>query len=196
VGIDISVEMLARATADGPRLGGASFVAADMRSRVFLDVFDLILAPSDPFSHLTTASERKKALRTVAGHLSPHGRFVLEALYRPRRISLKVHRRLPYAGGELSIQESWRPLAKDSLWRARFAYCDRPAKGRERRLAASFTARCWDAKKIRPLFASCGLTIQVLWGTWDRAPFAPGSPHLIVVARKRGARGRKNRRLR
>jgi SAM-dependent methyltransferase len=197
-GIDISLEMLARASQGRIGRGGASFVAADMRAGVFRDVFDLILAPSDPFSHLVQPADRKRALRTVAGQLSGRGRFVLEALYRPRGVSLSVNRRLPYADGELSIHETWRPLDKDSLWRARFAYCDQPVEGRERRLAASFVACCWNVKKIRSFFSSSGLTIRALWGNWDRTPFELGSPHLIVVAEKRRARAqqlpRKDRR--
>jgi SAM-dependent methyltransferase len=193
VGIDISLEMLARASG-GTRRQHASFVAADMRTTVFQSVFDLILAPSDPFSHLLSLPDRKRALRTVAQQLSRRGRFVLEALYRPERIPVSVHRRLSHGGGELSIQETWRPLRKDSLWRARFSYCDRPANGPQRRLAASFVARCWDVKKIRSLFSSCGLTVRALWGGWDQAPFAPDSPRLIVVAQRRAVPRRSPRR--
>jgi SAM-dependent methyltransferase len=200
VGLDISLEMLARASEVGARAGRASFVAADMRAAVFQSAFDLILAPSDPFSHLISTTDRQKALRTVAEHLSRRGRFVLEALYRPRRAPVSVHRQLSHEGGVLSIRETWRPAPKDSLWRARFAYCDRPARGRPRRLTASFVARCWDAQRIRSFFLSCGLTIRALWGDWDQTPFEPGSPRLIVVAQKLSARaqslGRKNRRLR
>ena len=190
VGLDISLEMLAHAS--HRRLYGEHpfFVAADMRTTVFRDAFDLIVAPSDPLSHLTSASDRRNALRAIARQLSPRGRFVLEALYRPRRVPLSVDRRIPYRGGELSIHETWTPTEPGSLWRARFAYHDRPRQGRERRLTASFAARCWDAAKIRALFSSCGLTVRALWGGWDETPFKPGSSHLIVVAEKRRARSR------
>jgi SAM-dependent methyltransferase len=190
VGADISLEMLARACRSRLHRGRPFFVAADMRTAAFRDAFDLIVAPSDPFSHLVSAADRKKALRMIAGQLSLRGRFVLEALYRPRRIPLAVDRRFSYDGGELAIHETWRPLAKKSLWRARFAYCDRPRGGAARRLAASFTARCWSAKEIPGLFASCGLVVCALWGSWDQTPFAPDAPHLIVVAEKRDGRTR------
>lgn len=193
VGVDISLEMLGRACRSRIHRGRPFFVAADMRTAVFRDAFDLIVAPSDPISHLISAADRRKALRMVAGQLSGRGRFVLEALYRPSRAPWSVDRRLSYEGGELAIHETWRPLAKKSLWRARFAYCDRPTRGSPGRLTASFTARCWDAKKIRPLFASCGLTVRALWGSWDQTPFKPGSPHLIVVAAKRRSRGARSR---
>jgi SAM-dependent methyltransferase len=190
VGVDISLEMLGRACRSRIHRGQPFFVAADMRTAVFRNTFDLIVAPSDPFSHLILAADRRKALRMVAGQLSECGRFVLEALYRRPRVTSSVQRRLSYDGGELAIHETWRPLAKKSLWRARFAYCDRPTRGSPRRLAASFTARCWDANKIRTLFASCGLAVCELWGSWDQTPFTPDASHLIVVAEKRRGRTR------
>ena len=184
VGVDISMEMLELASRRRSSRSRASFVAADMCEPVFGGVFDLIVAPNDPFSHLTALSERRQALKAVAGQLSRRGRFVLDGLYRPERISLSANRRVPYDGGELSIRETWRPIGAGALWRARYAYRDRPGKGPERRLAASFVARSWDAAKIRSFFASCGLSVKTLWGDWNQHSFSRDSRRLIVVARR------------
>jgi SAM-dependent methyltransferase len=185
VGIDISLEMLRLADRRRRfRRARLSFAAADMRDRVFDRVFDLIVAPSDPLSHLTRASDRRRTLRAVARQLSPRGRFVLEALYRPRRVPLSLDRRIPYRGGELSIHETWTPTEPGSLWRAQYTYRDRTRLGRVRRLTASFVARCWNANELPSFFADCGLRVEQLWGDWDHRPFEPGSRRLLVVAVK------------
>ena len=185
VGIDISLEMLRLADRRrrSPR-ARLSFVAADMRDRVFDCVFDLVIAPSDPLSHLTRASDRRRVLCAVARQLARRGRFVLEALYRPRRVLLSLDRRIRYRGGELSIRETWKPTEPGSLWRAQYTYHDRTRLGRERRLTASFVARCWNPNELDSFFADCGLRVEQLWGDWDRRPFKPDARRLLVVAGK------------
>ena len=170
VGIDISVEMLARARRRRPAGTRARFVAADMRDLVFGCRFDLIIAPSDPFSHWTAIRERRRALRQIADRLSSEGRFVLEGLYRRgRRIEIP-ERRVRHSGGVLSIGETW-TLTGGDLWQARYRYRDRAAGGTERTIQAGFVARAWNPGEIRSFFNSCGLTIETLWGDFDRRPF-------------------------
>ena len=185
VGIDISLEML-RLADRRRRFSRArlSFVDADMRDQVFDSVFDLIVAPNDPLSHLTRTSDRRRTLGAVSRQLSGRGRFVLDALYRPRRVPLSLDRRIPYRGGELSIRETWTPTEPGSLWQAQYAYRDRTRRGRERRLTASFPARCWNSNELESFFAECGLHVEQLWGDWDRRPFQPGARRLLVVAGK------------
>ena len=60
VGIDISFELLGRASRRFRGAAGLGFVAADMREPVFGGRFDLIVAPSDPFCHLTRARDRRR----------------------------------------------------------------------------------------------------------------------------------------
>jgi SAM-dependent methyltransferase len=184
IGIDISLEMLARARRRREPGSRARFVAADMRRVAFAGGFDLIIAASDPFSHLTSTADRRQALRSVAQQLSGRGHFVLEGLYRSREIFEPSTRRIRHAGGVLSISESWRPIGTGQLWKAFYRYRDRRGDGRETTVEASFRARAWDPAGIRRCFASCGLAIEELWGDFDRCPFSRGAPRLVVVARK------------
>ena len=193
VGIDISFEMLSRASerlaATGPRL-----VGGDMRELPFARAFDLVIAPSDPFSHLTSSAERRAALRGVAKALAPDGRFVLDGLYRRSGASQRS-RRQAHTEGTLTVRESWRPLARKNLWKARYRYHWRQAEG-IREAEVEFRARSWNPATIRDFFASCGLAIEQVSGTFSGGPFTRRSGRLIVVARparfmqRRGDRAR------
>jgi hypothetical protein len=88
-----------------------------------------------------------------------------------------------HAHGVLTVTESWRPLA-GGLFHARYRYRDRTDAGAETAVDATFVARAWDPARVRPFFASCGLSVTELWGDFDRRPFRPGSPRLLVAARR------------
>jgi SAM-dependent methyltransferase len=184
VGIDISLEMLERASRRLPARSLARFVAADMRRAVFGCQFDLIVAPNDPFSHLTSAADRRQALCAVARQLSARGHFVLEGLYRGRKGFELPERKIRHESGVLSISETWLPLGAHQLWRARYFYRDRRPGEWERALSASFVGRAWDPRDIRRFFSSCGLAIEELWGDFDRRPFWRGARRIVVVARR------------
>ena len=190
VGIDISLDMLAAAYRNCAGAPRARFVAADMRRVAFGGGFELIVAPSDPLSHLTSVSDRRRALRCVAGELTPGGHFVLDGLYRRGGEIQIPARRIRHADGVLHIEEDWFPVGARDLWNARYRYRERPASGRERTLEASFVARAWDPATIRPFFSSCGLAIEEVWGDFDRRPFRRGASRLIVVAGRRAGQKR------
>jgi len=110
VGIDVSLEMLARGASRRRKDSRASFVAADMRRFGFGSRFDFVVAPGDPFSHLTALGDRRRALRAIADHLAPGGRFVLEGLYRQRRVTEIAPRTVRRSGVCLRIEEAWYPV--------------------------------------------------------------------------------------
>ena len=191
IGIDISHEMLARAASGRRSAPRAFFVAADMREAVFGRRFDLIVAPSDPFCHLTALGDRRRALRSAGEQLSARGYLVVEGLYR-RRGQEYPARRIPYRGGVLHVKEEWEPAGSRDLWRARYRFRDARPGRRPRTLDATFTARAWNPGEVRALFASCGLRVAHLWGDFDRRPFRPGMNRLIIVARRaRFVRGKR-----
>ncbi|HEY4228556.1 MAG TPA: class I SAM-dependent methyltransferase [Thermoanaerobaculia bacterium] len=181
VGLDVSLEMLAAASR---RAGRARFVAADARRPAFGGVFDLIVAPGDPISHMTTLADRRRALRAVARQLAPGGTFVLDGLYRRRNEVAMPRRRIPYAKGVLRIEETWFPIGHEDLWHARYRYDDRRDDGSECVRTAAFVARAWNPATIRDLFAEAGLEITETWGDFDRRPFRRDSSRLLVTARR------------
>ncbi len=183
VGIDLSLEMLRVASVRVAARTAARFVAADMRRVAFGRPFDLIVAPSDPFSHLTAMLDRRRALRAIAAQLSPGGRFVLEGLYRRRRESEHPPRKIRHAEGVLLVEETWYPVGLRDLWHGRYRYRDQRAGRADRTLEAAFVARSWDVRAIRSLFASCGLAVEALWGDFDGRRFQSDATRVVVVAR-------------
>lgn len=184
VGIDISLEMLRRAVKRLSAPSRVRFVAADMRSIAFEQRFDLIIAPSDPFSHLLSMADRRLALRAAAQQLSENGHLVIEGLYRDRKSFKPAERVMRHETGILSISESWRPLGARELWLAQYRYRDRRRGQFDRTLEASFVARAWDPSKMRHLLASCGLAVEAIWGDFDRRPFHRKDRRLLIVARR------------
>ena len=180
VGVDISIEMLLEAA--GTRCG--LFVAADARRPPFRHVFDLVVAPGDPFSHLTTLVDRRRALRAVAAQLTPTGRFVLDGLYRRRHQVAYPRRRIRDASGVLEIDEAWFPAGLRDLWSARYRYVERRRGGKQKALSANFMARSWNRRTIRAEFEACGLTILTLWGDFDGRPFGADARRIVAVSRR------------
>jgi SAM-dependent methyltransferase len=182
VGVDISLEMLAAARA---RLAGsqAHLLAADMRRLAFRRRFDLIAAPNDPFSHLTTAAGRREALRGVASHLAPGGRFVVEGLYRRPAAPTDPSERFRSVDGTFEIGERWQPAGPKDVWRARYTYRRWDAAGEA--VTATFVARAWDPAAVPSQFAAAGLEVEAVWGDFDRRPFTPEADRIILVARRR-----------
>jgi SAM-dependent methyltransferase len=176
-GIDVSMEMLAIA-----RKAGFELAAADMRRLPFVSGFDLVVAPNDPFSHLTSDSDRLRALESVARALRPGGRFVLDGLYFPRREPVVRERRFPVLCGTLAIRESWEPLGGRDLWRAQYRY--RLRTGAEvREKSAGFVARSWNPRRLGTLFESAGLRLERLRGGLADEPVTPASRRILAVAR-------------
>ena len=180
VGIDVSLEMLGEAARSHQGL----FVAADMRKPVFAGAFDLILAPGDPFSHLTTLDDRRRALRGVAAQLTMGGHFVLEGLYRRRHEVAYPVRRVRHDRGVLEIDEAWFPAGVGEIWSARYRYVDRLRDGSTETLSAAFIARAWNRGTIREEFEAVGLRIRSLRGDFDGRPVGPSSRRLVVTAER------------
>ena len=108
VGVDVSIEMLSwsnRRVSQKARL-----VASDARHAPFGRRFDLIVAPGDPISHMTTLEDRRRTLRAVSRQLAPRGLFVLEGLYRRRNGPIHKTRRIRHDDGVLDIEEDWSPI--------------------------------------------------------------------------------------
>jgi SAM-dependent methyltransferase len=185
VGLDLSPEMIAAARR---RLAGASNIAlavADMREIELRDRFDLVAAVDDPFVHLVEDEDRQRAFATAARHLSPGGRFILDAAWfsPAQRWAAGCEGGLVTehsAQGGLDVRETWLCDPRARLCAASYEY-RRQGEMVER---ASFPARLWSREELEHRALAAGLRVAHLWGDYDRRPWErTTSPRMIAELR-------------
>ena len=186
VAFDLSPEMIAVARRRLADFRNVFLFAADLRT-IYLKVrFDLAAAVDDPFVHLIGDEDRDRALKAVARHLVPGGRFLLDAAWFPparRRAAgssegLVVERS---GRGGLQVRETWRCNPRKRLCSASYEYL---VQG-QRVERASFPARLWSLEEMRARGRAAGLQVGLLWGDYDRRPWdRASSPRLIAEMRR------------
>jgi len=180
VGIDLCPELLERAR---QRLDthAVSLVVADMRQLALRRRFEAIVAPDDPFSHLTADEDRSRALAGVARHLAPGGRFVLDALWFPpdeeRRGSRLLTHDLTLAGQAVHVTERWRCDRQTHCCATEYDYYT----GAGEPTHASFEARYWTPAELRDRLAAAGLHITHWWGGYDGQPWDEQRSERLVL---------------
>jgi len=162
--VDLLVEMLRRASR---RVPNANLVAADLRQFTFAERFDLIVLADDPMAHLISVDDRASVLQLIRDHLTRDGRVVIEGLYR-REAGRSQHQH-----GDLLVEESWTATDDPSVFNAHYRY----TKGSATVDAASLM-RSWSVEEVSPL------SVENVWGDFDRNPFLPDSPRMIMVAKR------------
>ena len=187
VAFDLAAEMAAvarRRFAAEPRV---SVLVADLREARFAERFDLVAAVDDPFVHLTADADRDRAFVTVAEHLAPGGRFILDAAWLPpeSRKTAEADELVEdqEAGDGLAIRTIWSCEAESRLCTSCFEY---RIDGRLE-AKASFPARLWSLAELERRAGAAGLAITHLWGGYDRRPWErTTSPRLIAEMRRGG----------
>ena len=175
--VDVLIEMLPSAIRRAP---AAHFVVADLRALAFSSAFDLVVLADDPMAHLTSSEERMKVLESIARHLAPEGRLVLEGLYRAPGKTPRVPARDIVRDGEtlFTVDESWEPAGESALWKATYRYRTGSAV-----TEVTSLLRSWTSEEVGRLPES-GLEVESLWGDFDERPFSPTSPRMVIVAKK------------
>lgn len=184
VSFDLAPEMVAVARRRFAAEERISVLVADLREARFAERFDLVAAVDDPFVHLTGDAGRDRAFATVAGHLAPGGRFILDAAWLPPE-SRKTAEAAELVDdqevdGGLVIRTIWSCEAESRLCTSRFEY---RVDGRLEAKAA-FPARLWSLAEIDVRARAAGLAVTRLWGDYDRRPWErDSSPRLIAEMR-------------
>lgn len=181
VAFDLSPELVAvarRRFKDNPRV---SFFAGDMRHLELRVRFDLIAAVDDPFVHLIEDEDRQRAFGTVAAHLAPGGRFLLDAAWmtpsqrqaagRPSGL-VKEHSR-----GRLQVRETCQCDPGTRLCVSRFEY----RLDGEPAATATFRGRQWSLAELRHRARAAGLRVTHLWGDYDRRPWVRESSSRLIA---------------
>lgn len=180
------------------RLGEAEnvlLVVADMRSFRLDARFGGIVAANDPFSHLRSDRGRRRTLERVAEHLAEGGRFVLDALWFPddwleaaaTPEGRTSETRIPAEededatpGDGFRVRQRWRCTADRRRCEAEYELF----RGDRRIAASTFRGRCWSREEVERSFSRAGLAVERCWGDYERSPWTPASPQLVVVGRR------------
>lgn len=195
-GIDNSPEMLARLESKGVQLNAptrarldVSIVRADMKDFTTEQRFRLALMPFNTFMHLLTLEDQIAALTCIRRHLQPGAALALDmsnpgAAYAAPAGEQGLTLERTFMDGERMVQQ-FSSVAIDraaQLARITWLYDSVGPDGAVQRAIVPLTLRYTFPGEMRLLLEKCGFTLAHLYGDYQRAPFADGSPRMIVVA--------------
>ena len=190
VGVDPAMAMLSAARA---RQGGrrVEWIEGDARDIHLGEAFERIILTGHTFQVFVTAADRLRVLQTIAEHLAPHGRFVLDSRNPHARAWERWtpgHSRRILSHPALGHVLTWHDAASrpDGNVLAFTTHFQRLGDGRhmqaESRIA--FPRR----EEIAGLLDEAGLEAESWYGDWEGSAFASASsPEIVVVGRARAA---------
>ena len=183
VGVDPAGAMLQIARA-APGGDAVAWVEADAAGLDLGERFDLVVMTGHAFQVFLTAGERRAALRTVARHLAPEGRFVLDSR-NPARAEWRgwtpEATREVLAHPELGPVERWNDVAEDRdtgiiTYTTAYRIAGAPPLTAQSRIAFA------SHDEIAAALAEAGLAAEFWWGGWDRRPSRRMRPRSLPSA--------------
>ena len=199
-GVDLSPAMLARARerAEGLRL---RLVEGDVRTLDLGERFGSVLLPLGGLQHMATIAEVAAALATVARHLAPGGRAVVDVEaphpddWLPGPRPLIEHwtrafvedpdscapggRGAPSATVTKLVAVEGRPV--EALRLVTYHFDVQPAEGPLQRVTQQFALRVITAGELELAGRLAGLRVAAWYGDYDGAPPREGDERLIAV---------------
>lgn len=174
---------IARARPGGARV---AWVAGDARELRLGRRFDLVVMTGHAFQVFLTAADMLAVCQTIAAHLAPAGRFVLDTRNPAAGewrdwVPERSRRRLRHPG--LGEVEAWNDVEEGpgpgvitylTVYRVLATGRERHARSRIR-----FTTR----DELAACLAQAGLAVDAWWGDWDGAPWRPEAPEIIPLGR-------------
>ena len=185
-GVDPAEPMLAIARR---RPGGelATWRAGDARTVRLGETFDLVVMTGHAFQTLLAPEDQRAALRTIAAHLAPEGRFIFDTRNPAReewREWTPESSRRTLLDPQLGKIEAWNDVGQDVAtgivtYETHYRVI---ATGRMISAAQSqlrFSARA----ELEPLVAEAGLVVDQWLGDWQGNAWTPISPEIIPLGR-------------
>lgn len=182
VGLDFdepSLEM-AREAAESRRVE-VDFVRRDMRDIPFTEEFDASINLFTAFGYLESEEEDLKVLRAVAEALKPGGKFLLDVInrewlmrnYRPRGWVENP------GGGRLLEEREFDPFTSRN--NVRWIYIKPDGSKWE----IHHSLRVYTLTELAKMMKEVSLSVEAVYGGFDREPYTLDSRRLIVLASKR-----------
>ncbi|HEY9549432.1 MAG TPA: class I SAM-dependent methyltransferase [Kiloniellaceae bacterium] len=183
VGVDPAAAMLEVAQR---RPGGdkVEWIEADARGLRLGRRFDLVLLTGHAFQVFLTPEDQAAALRTIALHLSPRGRFVFDSRnpaagawqdWTPERSRREL---LHPAFGAV---EAWNDAVHDAASGIVAYETHYRIASTGRHLAARAQIRFTPKEELEELIAEAGLHATRWLGDWQEAPWTPSSREIIPL---------------
>jgi SAM-dependent methyltransferase len=186
VGVDPAEAMLALAR---ERSGGAHarWIIGDARTLRLGEPFELIVMTGHAFQSLLTEDDQIAALRTIAAHLSPNGRFIFDT----RNPSAEEWRewtpdrsRRHLEHPSLGTLEAWNDVRQDAVTGLVTYETHYHVVSTGRMLSATASRLRFVGKHdLARLIISAGLAVDTWLGDWQGAPWTSASPEIIPYGR-------------
>lgn len=184
-GVDPAGAMLdiARARPGGDRV---TWIQGDGRSVRLDRRFDLIVLTGHAFQVFLTPEDRLAALRTIAAHLAPDGRFILDSRNPAREewrewTPAESMRRVEHP--RFGAAEAWNDVEHDPatgiVTYGTFYRILADGRVLSSRSRIAFPPR----EQLERLIAEAGLAVDTWLGDWTGAPWTPQSRDFIPVGR-------------
>lgn len=191
-GIDLNAGLIehARHSAAAAQLD-ARFDVADMRTLQLGEHFDVVTCLFDAIGYPLNNDGVVSALRSIADHLAPTGRAVVEFLHAPtliRRASPVGVRRvdLPDGGSLLRIAETELDIVAQRM-RVAYELVELRRDGTFARSTEVQSNRFFGVEEMRALMALGGLEVDAFHAAYaDDASVGPETFHVLAVAGRRG----------
>lgn len=187
-GLDRAPAMLDRAIAKA-RLSGARvrFAQGDFCDFSLPGRYDWILLPYNAFNHVCDATAMAGLFASVARHLAPDGRFVVDTFQPdPAALAHPVARRklLTYLDPQLQRRvELFEDSDYDAARRINRVTWRYDLEGLPDWRIDRIEMRIFDAAELDASFERHGFMIEAKNGDYDGSPFGGRSPKQLVVAR-------------
>lgn len=181
VGVDINGEELAIARKHGRHLSNLELIKSDMRHLPFEREFDAVVNMFYSFGFFRTDEENIDALRRFRQALRPGGKLLMHTDVNIPRIldgtyKLSEQRSLR-SGKRLEIHECYDPIHKRIRGTWTIVGPDDHAHA-----LTPYSMRVYTFEEFAQWCRSVGFTRVTGYGDWERAPLAPDSEDMIVVA--------------
>ncbi|MFN2400656.1 MAG: class I SAM-dependent methyltransferase [Gemmatimonadaceae bacterium] len=199
VGLDSSQQMLARCGTKvldepDPLRTRITLYHGDVRGFNLGETFALVIAPFRILQHLATIDDQLSFMDAVARHVAPGGRFIFD-VFNPNFAALAS------ADGTEREDTPEQPLPDGRSFRrtARVArvrwveqvseteliyYVSASPGATAQRYVQSFDMRWYVRTELLHLLARGGFRLQSIYGDFDGAPLADGSPEQVVCAER------------
>lgn len=201
VGLDFAETMLAQCRAKLAAQPAAvrrrvRLVRGDMIRFNLGESFALVIIPFRPFQHLLTVEDQLACLGSIARHLAPKGKLILD-VFQPdlRRLHDPVYQQETEEVPERTLADGRRFRVTSRVLAFRRAeqineveliYHITHPDGRAERIAEPLVIRYFFRYELEHLLGRGGFRVAELYGDFDRSPLQDASPEMIFVAEKAG----------